>query len=416
MILAMRAAAIIGLAVVMTLGDLAAAQDNGSFEYYGIEGFSDSSVSIQRYRAAPQEMSIVAVSPHIRLSPLAQDLLRTLPRKTINERNELDAFIVRNGLGEVLGDGAPDKLREMQTLARAQRIGMWASLPQGNTESPAPSADSNTADSNLGNGSAGANADAQSGLGRLLYSYWKELVALGLISGVLGFLLRFIYRRIWVQRRVVVSVIGLKGSGKSSVLNRFNNPHLTEEWVAKSSPTIAREKLPRRGPIPVGRYEVVAELNDNPGEDWGEFFQTLATRRGVGIHIALLVLAPTDEADATSASWRKEEYIVEQIGFAKGLIGGCLQARKIRKPRLVIIYLNKFDLLSEQSPEDSSSRAKATEFRSVFRQLLDQKFITDRLGKGPAPIVRIIVGSALKDWGNKAIMLAIQDALYMKSQ
>ena len=213
-----------------------------------------------------------------------------------------------------------------------------------------------------------------------------------------------------------MSVIGLKGSGKSSVLNRFNNPHLTEDWVEKSSPTIAREKLPSRGPVPVGRFEVVAELNDNPGADWGAFFQTLATSRGVGVHIALLVLAPTDEVVATPANWRKDEYVQEQIGFAKGLIGGCLQARKISKPQLIIIYLNKFDLMSQQGPEDSLSRASVAEFKSVFGQFLGQKFITDRDGKGPAPIVRIVVGSALKDWGNKAIMLAIQDALYMKSR
>jgi GTPase SAR1 family protein len=405
----LRVAVVLALSATMTLGRPAFGQANTAFDYYAIESFTGSSVRLQRYHTQSQTISTATISPYVRLSPLAGDLLKTLPSKTIIELGDLDDFIVRNGLGEVVGDGAPARLVEMETLARDRRIGMWARLPQPDpvvrdpTPRPEPKPDP-------------VPEPVLIALAWKLVQYWKELVALGLVGGVLGFLIRYVYRRIWVQRRVVMSVIGLKGSGKSSVLKRFNNRHLTEDIIAKSSPTIAREQLPSRGPVPVGRYEVVAELNDNPGDDWGAFFQALATRRRVGVNIALLVLAPTDEVDATSANWRKDEYIQEQIGFAKGLIGGCLQARKISKPQLIIIYLNKFDLVSDQGPEDSASRAKVTEFRQVFKALLDQKFVTDNDGQGSAPIVRVIVGSALKDWGNKEIRLAIEDALYSGSR
>ncbi len=390
-------------------------QNDNGFDYFVVEGISGNKITLRRYHAQIQDASTIDVPKNITLAPEAANLLGALQSKTIMTPDQLDNFLIRNGLGEVTGQDAPNSLTQAQTEAKIQRRGQWVKLPEQAPPPekpliiyrPAPIAQPNTTQ---------PPTSPVVKIAEGFYGIWKELVAAGLIGGVLSFVIRWVYRRFWVRRRVIVSVIGLKGSGKTSVLARFKNPNLTQEAILNMSPTVAAETFDVRKPIPIGRYEVFARLHDNPGESWGAFFQSLSIKGRFGTHIALLVLAPTDEVDATSANWRKDGYITEQIGLAKGLIGGSLEASGIHRPELVIIYLNKFDLISPHNPDDSSARQKAAEFRAVFDSFLRQKAIVIHDRPSPTPIVRVVVGSALKDWGNKSIMSAVEEVLYMEGR
>lgn len=401
--------------------------DDG-FDYYQILSMNGDKIKILHYHAEMKEVSSIKLSNNIKISDNVSDLFPKIHDVTVNKPGDLDDFILKNGLGEVIGNDPPSHLTSLQAVAKSKRIGMWSTLPADNVQPAQPPVSAPSAPQPTAGGSQAASSEAPpddgptifAEIGSMLtdavkftYSFWKEMAAAGLVGGVLSFIIRWVRRRFWIERHVTMSVIGLKGSGKSSVLGRFSHSHMTEEKVRGASPTIATEIFKRRNPIPMGRYEVFPTLHDNPGENWGAFFQSLATKSGYKRHIALLVLAPTDEIDATASNWRKDQYIQEQIGLAKGLIGGCLGAEGIRKPELIIIYLNKFDLISRQSPDDSSSREKVSEFKNVFGSFLRQKIITSHERTSPTPIVRIVVGSALKDWGNKAILSAIEDALYM---
>jgi hypothetical protein len=411
-IFAFAAASIVVASVfVPAAGQNNSGQANSDFDYLAVESINGDTITLRHYHAKSLDASTVDTPKNIKLTPDAATMLLALPNKTIMTQDQLSYFLISNGLAQVAGQEVPDNLTQAQAQAKIQKRGHWISLPE-----PSPPPQILPPPRIIYVPVRPTTPPPVSPFVKLaegFYGIWKELVAAGLIGGVLSFTIRWIYRRFWVRRRVIVSVIGLKGSGKSSVLARIKNPNLTEEAIVKMSPTVAAETFDVRKPIPIGRYEVYARLHDNPGESWGAFFQSLSKKGRFGTNIALLVLAPTDELDATVENWRKEKYIVEQVGLAKGLIGGSLEAIGIHRPDLVIIYLNKFDLISQHNSEDSSSRQKVSEFREVFSPFLSLKAIAIHDRKSPTPIVRIVVGSALKDWGSKAIMSAIEEVLYM---
>jgi hypothetical protein len=353
--------------------------------------------------------TILRPSPYVRIWSRAPEILPGLPSRGLNSPSEFDDFLVQNGLAELTSPSAPDALKQEEAAARQSGLGMWA-RPGSQTNTVPESSKPPDNDNSTTNQSWQWLFDT---IG-WFYHFWKEIVALGLFSGGLGWVGRILYRRLFIQRKVNMTVIGLRSAGKSAVLRRFGDPDVSEAAIASMSPSLTSETAAWRNPKPLGRYEVHANYKDNPGESWGEFFNALASS-GFGTNIVVLVISPTDNKNADKDNWMNPSFVSEQLGLAKALIGGYLDVRYASGPALIIIFLNKFDLVSDRAPDDPLAFPQVTAFTSVFDPFLKLDVIKRHQRSSPRPIVRVIIGSALKGWGTKGIMSSIEDLLYVRN-
>lgn len=397
--------AVVAIAIFATVPRPSAAQTS-SFQYFSISRVERDGVTARRYRAQSEGDARLPIPESVRVWDGASSMLDALPNRTINSQDELALFLIENGLAEVVDPEATPGLARAEAIAKANRMGLWASrIPPARSPTPVTSA---------GKGEQ-AKPSSQSVIDKFVAwvrASWRLLAPAGLVSLIAAVVGRWAFRKFYVQRRVKLSVIGLPAAGKSAVLRRFRDPTVTEADILDSRPTMATETSTTPSPIVIGKYEVHADLEDNPGENWGAFFRAVTTRGLFGTSVALLVLAPTDDRDATRENWRNQSFIDEQIGMAKALVGGCLQTTGRHRPTLIIIYLNKFDLISDQGPGDSTARDAKNEFLAAFESFLNLQVITAQQASKKPPLVKVIVGSALKNWGGAQITSALQDALY----
>jgi signal recognition particle receptor subunit beta len=84
-------------------------------------------------------------------------------------------------------------------------------------------------------------------------------------------------------------------------------------------------------------------------------------------------------------------------------------ARRTRKPKMIILFLNKFDLFSSQPPTDAATSSIQEQFKNDFAShIRSAELAAGKLGiKCP-----VIIGSALKNWNCKDLITTIGDTLY----
>ena len=83
----------------------------------------------------------------------------------------------------------------------------------------------------------------------------------------------------------------------------------------------------------------------------------------------LYVLAPTMRKRASSTV--DQEFIDVQFGVLKGQLESVLKSKTLRKPNLVVLFVNKFDLFSSLPPDDPDSSDDSAKIVALFKRHIE---------------------------------------------
>lgn len=248
-----------------------------------------------------------------------------------------------------------------------------------------------------------------------LRSMWLWILSIGIMSFLLKLMWQGIvhlYKRIAIQRRVRLLIIGFSGAGKTAICLRILDPDVAKEAIQNVSPSVRTEKLEKNECIREGRYEIYPILKDVRGPEFETIWDELASRTFLHYHTAMLLsLAPTNRLtspDSPALQADDEKFLDRQFVFCQ-FIAGFLNSKLGPKPRIVIIFLGKFDLLAKHGPADTSSQNSRKAIEGLFANHVDIMKAAGRKAKIP---VEVIVGSALNNWNVEWIIKTIGKELY----
>jgi len=255
------------------------------------------------------------------------------------------------------------------------RWGLWASLPEVN-----------------GTGAPTTNSDA---VGLPHTGAWVGRNLFNIVSVILALLgLSWIAKIIdnwWQRKRVDIIMTGLPGAGKTDLWIAWRDEAAPD---SNSSPTssLAESKM---DPIPLGPKVLVPNVVDTAGADPASIlnFMKRGRRRK---RVLIFVVAPTRLNKSSSPAF-DEDYILEQKGYSnlpRALIGA--RDRRL-KPRLAIVFLTKFDLLSKSSPDDSTSASMKAQTLAKFDKIIAS---VESASRNNGVAFQLIVGSSrYRNWG-----------------
>jgi signal recognition particle receptor subunit beta len=152
--------------------------------------------------------------------------------------------------------------------------------------------------------------------------------------------------------------------------------------------------------VPFKGHEIEFTFKDSPGVRHELLWDELL----VGPDALLLVLSPTTRKDKGEA---EERFIRDQLMFVRAVVAGYLGSLKVgKKPRMVIIFVGKFDLFSRVQPEQAQG-----ELDRLEAQFADHVQAV-RMAAGAAIRVYDIYGSAVEGWGRVSVLEAVLHGLY----
>lgn len=243
-----------------------------------------------------------------------------------------------------------------------------------------------------------------------IYVNWFYVLNLGIV-GLLVTVFYPIAQAKWRERKIKLIIWGESFSGKTALFLRIADEDLSKEEILKLSPTTAVERYPMTRPVSHGKLDIYLRLMDIPGTDystiWDEFLRNRFTRTPA----LLVVLAPTINKTKGQGTVVDKEYIKLQLGLLKGALVGGVGAKKTRKPKVVIFFLNKFDLFSDHHPKTREGEPYKKEFQKIFEEHINECLKSLDSAKIPRAFV---IGSALENWNCDQIVKNIKNNIYGK--
>jgi hypothetical protein len=244
--------------------------------------------------------------------------------------------------------------------------------------------------------------------------------------GVLAFFGQTIWHWVYGRKRIRLILIGEPSAGKTAVLHRLLDPNVDRHTIETLAPSKAVEILRKKGPIDMGKYEIHPVFADIPGAKYGSvldeliptfptlerlapnstFWDVLLLRR---LRIFVAVVAPSRAAPKHRVLEPDTDYITQQLTTINGFINGSLSSTKARRPRLVILFINKFDQLSPVPPDDSTAQSAREHAYNLFDKHITS--VRDAAKRASVPQA-IILGSALQNWNCDRIIASIRRELY----
>lgn len=249
----------------------------------------------------------------------------------------------------------------------------------------------------------------------VIVSFWKWIIILSAL-GISSFIFNKFYSNILNkinERRIHVLLIGDEYAGKTALWLRLDDPSIPQEKIKEISPSVKEEKVNIK-PIPWGKLELIPDITDiagrTPSQIWDKFVKSSS-------HVVIFVLAPTIKQDRLSHDLKldddERDYVNIQFGLVKGIIQGGLRSSVTKKPKVIIFFINKFDLFSDNSPDDTSTVNANSFYNETFKTHID---ISKKIGKELKIPVHIVIGSVLRNWNCQKIMDLIKHDLYPKSK
>lgn len=332
----------------------------------------------------------------------------TIPSQLNFNWSELPDFkllLLQAGLAKLKNPEISDeKYRNAQEKAQAENKGIWSKPPSPQPQSPSPIQTPN-------NGPTFWEGVGQSltSIGNFLWNWINLLAPIGIIGVLLTFLSTYFYKRFYIQRRIRLMFLGEPSSGKTALYCRILDPKIDKQKVLELTPTEAFKFYKMKKHISHGRFEIYPQLKDISGSAfstvWDEFTGSYFTRS----HALVVVLSTTKMNSKDTNIVTDEKYLYMQLGYIQAFIEGAMGARKTNKPKVVILFLNKFDLYAAYPPTDSA----VIETRDMFRKLFEEHIRSAELALKKANIpCHIILGSALENWNCELIVEIIGKELY----
>jgi len=292
-------------------------------------------------------------------------------------------------------ENASSDLRNAQIKAQNLRLGMW----KGGT-SIAQATDNPSAES--GGGRIATVVRFIKNVPTLAWALLGTLSVLGISVAQLG---SFLHKKYYIEKRVNMLVIGEEAAGKTALLLRLHDPRISPEILLGTQPTMAIVKSRLRDPIPYsGRFQIYPQPVDVPGSKYGMALDSLHDKYDV----LLIVLSHNKERAAKEPD---VEYIAHQLELVRILVAGAIDSKRMRKPKALILFISKFELLSQLPPWDSGAAAARRRVDVIFGGHITTA--RDAAKRNNIPFTNI-VGSSVANWNCESVTKFIADSIYAR--
>lgn len=226
------------------------------------------------------------------------------------------------------------------------------------------------------------------------------------------------------NRRVDLLFTGEPGAGKTALLKRVVNSGIPKQELLNIQATRAAYSQDNQPKIPMGKLEVHPRVTDVPGSAYGTLWDMLIPRfplweSATGGHkwdarllrrsqVIVAVLAPSPLQSPIGSV--DQDYVNVQLGAMRSYVVGALQSQKARTPRLVILFINKFDLISSVPPGDSAAGLHESSVKAAFRDHIAA--VRDACSQRNVPFA-FVIGSAVEGWQTGRVIEILREKLYV---
>ena len=364
---------------------------NPSDQWLYISAVGDDYILYLSYRKEPEKKEII------------DDLI--LSKEIIGKSNptekvyvdiyNLKIDLLENGLAKLRNNDAPSDMKNAQQKAISAGKGIWAKpkpisdITQNHTAPETP-----------------RESTTKEWIAQILNNVWDILLEwfvllwkwiFGLASiGLTGLVAQYIYKKVFLERKLRLLIIGEPSSGKTAIFSRILDPDVERQKILDLAPTQALRRVYRNAFCRIGRYVIHPYLSDVPGSAFATVWDQFIKTRKQAI---LLVLAPS-KLNVCSDGF-DEKYIYTQLGYVQSYLEGGIGSKVIKKPKVIIIFLNKFDLISSLNPEDSTAANIKKKYLEIFSEHIQSADVAAKKASIP---IHIIVGSALENWNCNRIL------------
>jgi hypothetical protein len=242
-------------------------------------------------------------------------------------------------------------------------------------------------------------------LGNFWDRFWKIIVGLASL-GILAPIAGKLYREIRLKRRIELLFAGDQAAGKTALCERLHNPGASRQYMEKLPPTEAMARHRAAQPFPVGKFEIFSRFFDTPGSKPSLAFKQ--KKAWFASRLLVYVVAPSENPSQDCKSSEAVAYRCRQLGYMKVFLEVMLLADLAVKPKLLILFINKFDLLSELNPEDSQAKERVKAVAGMFS---DHIKLFNLIAKQANLKPNLEFGSALEDWNCDKVRVHIERAL-----
>jgi hypothetical protein len=382
-------------------------------EFYKVVEINGEKLVYVKYQAADEKQN-VSLSDLILSKQVTEGNIPNQLSSNLIDLPDFKIVLLQAGLAQLKNpETAEEKYRNAQAQAQKENKGIWYKSPTPTPEvkTPEPTL-SPQISSTVESSKESESSILWNNVVYILSVIWEFIwrwINYGIVGAVISFLLYLGYLRFYVERRVRLLVIGKPSAGKTALLIRILNPKMDRQSIINLSPTKAAEKIIVKKPIRHGKFEIYPRMTDVPGSNVSTVWDELLRSRFTRSHILLVTLATTETNQRINDNAYDEKYLNIQLGYIQALIEGAMGARKTRKPKVVIFFLNKFDLFSSYPPNDSGGFQAKTDFENIFKEHIASGM--SALSKAGIKF-HVIIGSALENWNCDLIIEMAGNDLY----
>jgi hypothetical protein len=238
-----------------------------------------------------------------------------------------------------------------------------------------------------------------------VWNFLKRWLPVAASIGLLSFVVKYLYKKFYIQRRLRLLIIGEPSAGKTALYLRLLDPKVDKKKILELSPTRGLQRAEKNTFIPKGKFELYPCVSDVPGSAFSTVWDEFGKSR---FHAIILVLAPTIQ-DSRTPAVIDQKYIYTQLGYVQAYIEGGMGSHIAKRPKVIVVFINKFDLFSEVQPGDSAATSAEESLQEVFGEHIDSARMA---GKKTGIPVYVLYGSALESWNCERIIDVVGQSLY----
>lgn len=204
------------------------------------------------------------------------------------------------------------------------------------------------------------------------------------------------------KRKVRILIAGIRSVGKTGLWIAWKNEYTggSAGQISGLDPSVKPQQA-KLQPIELTKWRLEPTLIDTPGAQPWHVINSI--RRSAGPksaarrarRVLLYVVAPCPDEQKTSTDPFDRDYVAKQEGYAHLPMAIIGQRDPRIRPDLVVMFANKFDLLSDVRPKDSNG-TDAAQMALAFAS--HRELIEKACNEASVPFSWII-GSAWRDWG-----------------
>ncbi len=330
-------------------------------------------------------------------------------------------YLLFNGYAQIVDTlkATKDELTN-QKLAQEEKKGIWISLNV--VPKKIDSIINNRSDSTFNNTLAkkpseidSTNRTNNTSLSETVPSFFSKnagvlslLFGSGLLVSLSGFIFKFAQKR-YRSRKINLLFIGEPSAGKTALFKHFTHPNAPESFYSSPNPPSKIKATKIADLFAIGKYEITPTYTDTPGSKIAAIWDEFCEKHNVIVY----VLAPVSIYSMNNKpdNYVDELYTSEQYGVLRTFLGALNSLKlNIKKPKLIILYLNKFDLYSNNRPSDSSSEYIVEKYNKIFLRHI--AYAKEECQKANVPF-EVVINSSHKKWGvREEIVHHISNKLY----